>query len=115
MIFPRLLRLGRAAVLAALPCIVNAQVPGAAATSLPPELDPSRLLQLALVHNADVSYSRLQSRIADEGFQAETGLYRPSLYANARIEGRHLQRTIEQQLAALFGQITTLDERVRAA
>lgn len=115
MIFPRLLRLGRAAVLAALPCMVNAQAPGAAATSPAPELDPSRLLQLALVRNADVSYSRLQSRIADEGFQAETGLYRPSLYANARIEGRHLQRTIEQQLAALFGQVTTLDERVRAA
>lgn len=80
-----------------------------------PTLDPNQLLQLAVVHNVDAAYSRLQARVAEEGFQAETGLYRASLYGTSRIEGRHLQRSIEQQLAALYGQVTTLDERVRVA
>ena len=73
-------------------------------------LDPSRLLQLAMVQNADLAYSRIQSRIAVEGYLAETVIYQPGLFANFRRDGRQIQRTVEEKLAAALGGISMVNE-----
>ncbi len=75
-------------------------------------LTPRSLLQLALAHNHDVHYARLQAQVAALGHEAETGLYQPVTYANARREGRSRQRTLEEQLTAALGGIGRLDEAV---
>lgn len=78
-------------------------------------LDPGTLLQLALLHNADLLFARLQSRIAAEGVAAEGGLYEPIGYASYRRDGRDRQRTVEERLTAALGGITRLDENGKAA
>lgn len=75
----------------------------------PAQVDARTLLQLAVLQNADVLFARLQSRIANEGFAAETGLYDPILYANLKREGRSRPRTVEERLSSL-GVITRLEE-----
>ncbi len=80
----------------------------------PVQLDAKTLAQLALEQNAEVLYARLQSRISEQAAEAEGGLYLPVAYANARREGRHRQRTVEERLTAALGGISRLDERVLA-
>lgn len=80
----------------------------------PPRLDATTVLQLALAHNADVQYARLQAEIAREGFEAETGLYRPVGYATVRRDGRNRPRTVEERLTAALGGIARLDETGRS-
>lgn len=78
----------------------------------PPRIDPATVLQLALAHNADLQFARLQAGIAAEGYNAETGLYRPVGYASLRREGRSRPRTVEERLTAALGGIARLDETV---
>ena len=66
----------------------------------PPRIDPVTVLQLALAHNADLQFARLQAGIAAEGYNAETGLYQPVGYASLRREGRSRPRTVEERLTA---------------
>jgi outer membrane protein len=84
------------------------------ACAAPPRLDPATVLQLALAHNADLQYAKLQAEVAREGYEAETGLYRPLGYANFRREGRSRPRTVEERLTAALGGIARLEETVRA-
>jgi outer membrane protein TolC len=79
------------------------------------QLDPRTLLQLALLHNADVLFARAQARIAGEGVAAEDGLYEPVAYASLRRDGRDRQRTVEERLTAALGGLTRLDETGKAA
>lgn len=74
------------------------------------KLDPGRLLQLAVLQNSDLAFSRMQSRIATEGYLAETQIYQPALFANFKRDGRQIQRSVEEQLAAVLGGITTANE-----
>lgn len=80
----------------------------------PARLDAKTLAQLALEHNAEVLYARLQSRVSEQAAEAESGLYLPVAYANLRREGRNRQRTVEERLTAALGGITRLDESVLA-
>lgn len=80
----------------------------------PPRLDPATVLQLALAHNADLQYAKLQAEVAREGYEAETGLYHPTAYASFRREGRNRPRTVEERLTAALGGIARLDETGRS-
>lgn len=80
----------------------------------PPPLDPATVLQLALAHNADLQYARLQAEVAREGYEAETGLYLPLAYASFKREGRSRPRTVEERLTAALGGIARLDETGRS-
>lgn len=78
------------------------------------QLEPASVLQLALAHNADLQYARLQSEVAREGFEAETGLYLPIAYASFRRDGRSRPRTVEERLTAALGGIARLEESGRS-
>lgn len=73
-------------------------------------IDASTLVQLALLQNSDVQYARLQSEIAALGYEAETGLYKPTAYAALKRDGRSRQRTIEERITAALGGLTRLEE-----
>jgi outer membrane protein TolC len=96
--------------------LLTALAAGAVAAERPAplRLDPGAVLQLALAHNADVQYARLQSEVAREGFEAETGLYLPLAYASFRREGRSRPRTVEERLTAALGGIARLEESGRS-
>ncbi len=78
-------------------------------------IDPSTLLQLALLQNSDVLYARLQADVAAQGYAAETGLYQPTGYASARRDGRSRPRTVEERITAALGGIARLEELGKAA
>jgi outer membrane protein TolC len=103
-----LLGLGTAAAQADL------RVPPSAPVAAPAQLDPATVLQLALAHNNDLRYAKLQAEVAREGYEAETGLYRPLGYATVRREGRNRPRTVEERLTAALGGIGRLDETGRS-
>ncbi len=88
--------------------------PDAPLRARPTTLDARTLLQLALLQNSDLLYAKLQSRVAAEGFEAETGLYRPIAYGALRREGRSRPRTIEERLTAALGGIARLEELGRS-
>lgn len=81
----------------------------------PDVLTPRRFVQLAVDRNAEIAYARLQSRIADRGFVAESTLYQPVSFTSVRHESRYRQRTAEEQLATLSARTSVLDEMVNTA
>lgn len=90
------------------------QSPPLKAPQRPVQLDARTLLQLALEQNAEVLYARIQTQVATQGVEAESDLYKPLAYANARREGRSRQRTVEERLTAALGGIGRLEENVTA-
>lgn len=94
------------------PLRVDAEAPQRARLA---RIDPSTLLQLALLQNSDVQYARLQAEVAAQGYEAETGLYQPVGYASLRRDGRSRPRTVEERLTAALGGIARLEELGKAA
>ncbi|CAN5486331.1 hypothetical protein BH10PSE18_BH10PSE18_26070 [soil metagenome] len=76
------------------------------------QLTPRNFMQLVIDRNAEVAYARLQARIADRGFVAESTLYQPVLFSSLRHESRTRQRTAEEQLSTLGSRVSVLDENV---
>lgn len=106
--------LRRAAALLGLLLALPATQAAAQAATAPVTLDPATVLQLALEHNHDLQYAKLQAEVAREGYEAETGLYRPLGYATFRRDGRNRPRTVEERLTAALGGIGRLDETGRS-
>lgn len=83
------------------------------ATELPERLDQRAFLQILVMRNPDVRYSRVGAEVAARMREAEAALYEPVVFGSVRQEGRLRQRTFEERLQNLQTAGTSvLDEQV---
>lgn len=67
---------------------------------LPQRLNPIAFVQLLSVKNADILISQINTRVNNQVFSSESGIYEPIAYSTVRKEGRFRLNTVEEQIVS---------------